>query len=970
MSEENISSIRRNKKVAGVEDPIVIIQRLLNIFRQRHILDEKQKADFNNMILQQPPEIRHMCSVLPGGSLLQEYIDELEEQNGIAPNEDSGDSTNDGTILSNALADTASTQNAPQNPTPVATPTVDNTQSLELQKQMLQMMQNMQNQSTPQTSGGTTVFKPDANFAKDIATAIAGALAQSEEKRQKELISFTQSLTQSQREMTSSLIKEISKGGSSSHIIASDSGESVKVIDNTKEITKAITESQLEMAKMFLQQNAINASNNANNANNIQINNAPFANPQDFIADIIKAQSQLFREMAKEQTKEISSIISGALKESSQLSNQYLVKALSEFHKENLDFLKQQSKNQTVYYQPLPQVSGDHFAPNLDTSVHDEKEEKNSSGLKQVFKNMFNLNTQESSNSSYEPEPTVENENIESSSVLAEENDEALSIPSSNEEESNENISNMETASIDENITSTSSKKKKKKKKKKKNNEEQNLQPLSPADLELQDLLGFSDEGKANNVDNEISTADLNTAIEPDIGADKLPELDVANDFSDDNDISFITNDDDKTSFENSEFSNIPDLSSEINSDENSISASDALLNTDIEEENNTVSTKAISNEPSEKTSSISEKDNNSEVVNAQPKKQSLFNKFLDNLDTKNALEQLISPFHKEEKTSATEELLSDNQTDTENTTQDNDDDAGDWEWEYEEEPAEPEENSDVNLAQESNSTTDDNNDGEWEWEYEEEPAEPEENSDVNLAQESNSTVDDNNDGEWEWEYEEEPAEPEENSDVNLAQESNSTTDDNNDGEWEWEYEEEPAEAEENSDVNLAQESNSTTDNNNDGEWEWEYEEEPAEPEENSDVNLAPEENTITDDQIIDVKGEKVPTEKIYNTDASAQSESARDPAQNDDVDFSELFDNFMENDPYSSSETITDDLEASGLKASNISQYPDIPAPKATLSAPIPTSQPEEEDDFFLPDFNIDADENEPYHTNNDLKH
>ena len=336
MSEENTSSIRRNKKVAGVEDPIVIIQRLLNIFRQRHILDEKQKADFNNLILQQPPEIRHMCNVLPGGSLLQEYIDELEEQNGITPNQDLN-AVESNTILANALAD--NNQNAAGNVNDAAQPVQNsaiNAQTLELQKQMLMMMQKMQSQPAAaapvvQNVSGAATIKADASFAKDIASAIADALAQSDEKRRQEVYALAQSMAKSQQEATSALVKELSKKDGETHIVSSGTEGNVKVIDNTKEITKAITESQLEMAKMFLQQNAINASNNANNANNIQINNAPFPNTQDLIGDIIKAQSQLFREMAREQTKEISTIITGALKESSQLSNQYLIKALSEF---------------------------------------------------------------------------------------------------------------------------------------------------------------------------------------------------------------------------------------------------------------------------------------------------------------------------------------------------------------------------------------------------------------------------------------------------------------------------------------------------------------------------------------------------------------------------------------------------------------------------------------------------------------
>ena len=396
MSEENILSPRRNKKVAGVEDPIVIVQRLLNIFRQMHILDDKQKADFNNMILQQPPEIRHMCNVLPGGSVLQEYIDDLEEQNGINPNQNLGFS-DIAPDTSNILASALATDNQPQakeSQPQTAQNNNINAQTLELQKQMLLMMKNMQNQPQPQYTNqpaAQTIVKPDAAFAQDIAAVISKALTESDEKRSKELYLMTQALTKSQQQQTASLLKELTAKENSASIVSTAEGN-VKVIDNTKEITKAITESQLEMAKMFLQQNAINANNNANNANNIQINNVPFPNQQDLIADIIKAQSQLFREMAKEQTKEISTIISGALKESNHLSNQFLIKALSEFQKENLNFLKQQAQQKTVLYQPLPNVVGSDVQPaDFDyKQTHQDKEEGATAGFKRVFSNMFN----------------------------------------------------------------------------------------------------------------------------------------------------------------------------------------------------------------------------------------------------------------------------------------------------------------------------------------------------------------------------------------------------------------------------------------------------------------------------------------------------------------------------------------------------------------------------------------------------
>ena len=66
------------------EDPIIIAQRFLNIFRQLHIFSTERKEAFNKMILEQPPEIRGMFGSLPGGSVLQEYVDELEQSAGVA----------------------------------------------------------------------------------------------------------------------------------------------------------------------------------------------------------------------------------------------------------------------------------------------------------------------------------------------------------------------------------------------------------------------------------------------------------------------------------------------------------------------------------------------------------------------------------------------------------------------------------------------------------------------------------------------------------------------------------------------------------------------------------------------------------------------------------------------------------------------------------------------------------------------
>lgn len=434
MAEEE-RTLRRNKKIAGIDDPVIIVQRILNIFRQLHILDDKQKEDFNTMILRQPPEIRHMCSILPGGSLLQEYIDDLEESRGIAPDQKLDDIVTDmdapqETILAAALTDAPQEAQAQKNTAPTASATpVSNADSgvsnEDFQKQMLLMMQAMKNSTAPAPAVSGTITA-DANFAKEIAGALADALAASDEKRRQETQELTKSLTNSQLQMTKILVSQLIKNGEKSNdnreetvqiknVSNGDTAQTVKVIDNTQEITKAITESQLQMAKMFLQQNAINAasSSNSSNANTIQINNAPIVpNHQEFIGDIVKAQSELFREMSKEQTKELATLIAEAIKESNKLSNKSLIEALSSFQRENLKFLEKQAQNQNqkvVYYQvPGAEMP---FAPSAampqtpDATVpvtepvyqpqSDNLAERTPSYIKKVLGNVFNRSKNE-----------------------------------------------------------------------------------------------------------------------------------------------------------------------------------------------------------------------------------------------------------------------------------------------------------------------------------------------------------------------------------------------------------------------------------------------------------------------------------------------------------------------------------------------------------------------------------------------
>ncbi len=84
MENDNASDARRKAMRNGEEDPITVAQRYLNIYRQIHIFSPERKESFDKMILELSPEVRSMFSRLPGGIMLQDYLDELAEKNGIS----------------------------------------------------------------------------------------------------------------------------------------------------------------------------------------------------------------------------------------------------------------------------------------------------------------------------------------------------------------------------------------------------------------------------------------------------------------------------------------------------------------------------------------------------------------------------------------------------------------------------------------------------------------------------------------------------------------------------------------------------------------------------------------------------------------------------------------------------------------------------------------------------------------------
>ena len=358
------------------EDPIIIAQRFLNIFRQLHIFSTERKEAFNKMILEQPPEIRGMFGSLPGGSVLQEYVDELEQSAGVARDHSGEFQTASATpelndeisrakILATALAEAQIQANAKlQNSIPQVQP---------------QPAAAAPQPAAP-TYAGPAKIVADASFAKEIAAAFSQALKFSEERSQTGNKQLAAAVIASQEKMAKIFAEKSSNSELTSALIATqekmaqalaENAAAIKNMpvkslgsgketsfsspDGSREILDAIRESQDRMAQMIMQHNTMAASNSSNtNANNIQINATPMPPMEDIVKGIVKAQSELFREMSETQTKELSAIISVALKESQQLSTQTIVEAMERMQKENQKFFEQQTKNAPkVVVQPV-----------------------------------------------------------------------------------------------------------------------------------------------------------------------------------------------------------------------------------------------------------------------------------------------------------------------------------------------------------------------------------------------------------------------------------------------------------------------------------------------------------------------------------------------------------------------------------------------------------------------------------------
>lgn len=165
---ENAEFGRKNK---DEEEPILVAQRFLNIYRQMHIFNKERQNQFDNMLLELPPDVRILLSTLPGGSVLLEHIEELEAQKGLVS-----------PVV--VKEKEAISKNA---------------------KSLTKKNSEVESSGSDKTSSGNASVIIDSSFASTLSTSLSFALQQTERRYKEDIKILTENLTHSIMESQSAI---------------------------------------------------------------------------------------------------------------------------------------------------------------------------------------------------------------------------------------------------------------------------------------------------------------------------------------------------------------------------------------------------------------------------------------------------------------------------------------------------------------------------------------------------------------------------------------------------------------------------------------------------------------------------------------------------------------------------------------------------------------------------------------------
>ena len=300
------------------EDPRLVAQRLLNIFRQLHIFTTHKRKEFNDDLLKQPLQVKKALAALPGGSLVLEYLNELEEEAGVK--------TDIGLLKSSKENIQKEIQSVEEGHDEIAQVKI-------LAKALSEA------QGHP------------SNLAPDDVKKISQDLYDKFESLKHEL------------ENRIASVKVISADGKTA-TLGSDNADIVKAISDA---THNIIQQQDKLSQIkqdFFSKFSDWASSNQNllqtvasktNVQKSSKNTAETAAPfstfdfENFITQITEKQTEMFKEFSKQQADNLSNVLSSVLKENNSASIKVIEKALQSFQEESSRLLKiQENFNNSV----------------------------------------------------------------------------------------------------------------------------------------------------------------------------------------------------------------------------------------------------------------------------------------------------------------------------------------------------------------------------------------------------------------------------------------------------------------------------------------------------------------------------------------------------------------------------------------------------------------------------------------------
>ena len=311
-------------KHGGEEDPVIAAQRFLNIFRQLHIFTAAKRKEFDELLLKQPASVKGMFASLPGGFVLQEYVNNLEQNAGmektqatvVANTPEISDEISKAKILASALAE-AQSQIRPQAAPAANMQEIDNVAS-QLRREMNNLKRDVEEIKDAQ---GIDLSKLPAETLNKIQQSIERKIGSGNAALSGPLkIVADESLKE---DLVQIITQALKTNAEAQHA-------------GNRELAEIIGESQKKVAEML----------SASNSKVVEMSMAAVTSVDSEGKGSVMPSTEMLKEMSSFQSDKLENVLATVLKESNMNSTQMIIDVLQTFQQENMKILEMQTELQ------------------------------------------------------------------------------------------------------------------------------------------------------------------------------------------------------------------------------------------------------------------------------------------------------------------------------------------------------------------------------------------------------------------------------------------------------------------------------------------------------------------------------------------------------------------------------------------------------------------------------------------------